>query len=135
MLGTGDVLIIISNSGRNPVPIEMAMEGVKRGAKVVAISSTQYGGAFASRHSSGKKLADIAHLAIDNQGVAGDAVVEIEGLKQRMGPVSTITSAAILHGIMLEAAIARPEVWGSANSDSTDNEALLQLLKERIPHL
>src|ERR1700728_631906 len=36
-LGAGDVLFVISNSGRNPVPIEMALEGVRRGAKVVAI--------------------------------------------------------------------------------------------------
>lgn len=140
-LGRGDVLFIISNSGRNPVPIEMALEGVKRGAKVVAISSAQYGGAHASRHSSGKKLADIANLVIDNQGVAGDAVVAIDGLKQRAGPVSTISSAFILNGIMVEAAAravaagGRPEVWGSANSDSTNNDAILEKYKGRIPHL
>ncbi len=55
-LGSGDVLFVVSNSGRNAVPIEMAMEANKRGAKVIAISSTKHSSGFASRHSSGKKL-------------------------------------------------------------------------------
>ncbi len=140
-LGAGNVLFIVSNSGRNPLPIEMAMEGRKRGAKVVAISSAQYGGAYDSRHSSGKKLSEIADLVIDNQGVAGDATVAIEGLPQRVGPASTITSAFILNGIIVEAAArataagGRVEVWGSANSDSTNNDALLKKYKGRIRHL
>jgi uncharacterized phosphosugar-binding protein len=140
-LGAGDVFFIVSNSGRNAVPIEIAMEGVRRGAKVVAISSAQYAGVFASRHSSGKKLSDIASLVVDNHGVAGDAVVLIDGVSSRVGPVSTISSAFILNGIMVEAtakaaaAGVKPEVWGSANSDSTNNDAVLKKYKGRVPHL
>lgn len=140
-LGAGDVFFIVSNSGRNAVPIEMAMDGVRRGAKVVAISSAQYGNAYASRHSSGKKLAEVAHLVIDNHGVAGDATVEIPGVKHKMGPVSTISSSFILNGILIQAAAkvaaagGQPEIWGSANSDATNNEALLKKYKGVIPHL
>lgn len=140
-LGVGDVVFIISNSGRNAVPIEMAMVARRRGAKTVAISSAQYAAAFASRHSSGKKLSDFADLVINNGGVAGDAAVAIEGLPQRAGPVSTISSAFILNSILVAAAQrvvmagGRPEIWGSANSDATNNDALLKKYKGRIPHL
>lgn len=140
-MATGDVLFIISNSGRNAVPVEMAMEAKKRGARVVAVTSVQYSNAFASRHSSGKKLSDIADLVIDNCGPIGDATIEITGLPQKMGPTSSISSAFILHSVFVaaaEQAVAaggKPEVWGSANSDATNNEALLRKYKGVIRHL
>ncbi len=54
-IGAGDVLFVVSNSGRNAVPIEMAIEGAKRGAKVIAVTSLKYLSAVTSRHSSGHK--------------------------------------------------------------------------------
>lgn len=140
-LSKGDLLFIVSNSGRNPVPIEMALEAKARGARVVAISSLQYAGKVASRHSSGKKLTEIADLVIDNCGPAGDAAVAIDGLAQRIGPTSTISSAFILHAIFVEAAArvvaagGKPEVWGSANTDSTNNDAIMARYKGVIRHL
>lgn len=138
---TGDLLFIISNSGRNPVPVEMATEAKARGARVIAISSVQYVAKVTSRHSSRKKLTDIADLVIDNCGPSGDAAVSIEGLPQRIGPTSTISSAFILHAIFVEAAArvvaagGKPEVWGSANTDSTNNDAIMSRYKGKIPHL
>lgn len=140
-LKAGDVLCIVSNSGRNAVPIEMALEAKRRGAKTVAITSTQQSGAFASRHASGKKLAEVADVAIDNGGIVGDACVEIPGLPQRMGPASTITSAFILNGLFALAAeqcVAAghvPEVYASINSDATSNDAYLAKYRSRIRHL
>jgi uncharacterized phosphosugar-binding protein len=140
-LSTGDLLFIISNSGRNPVPIEMALDAKARGARVVAISSSQYAAKVRSRHSSGKKLTDIAAIVIDNCGPAGDAAVAIEGLPQRIGPTSTISSAFILHAVFVEAAARMlaaghtPEVWGSANTDSTNNDAIMARYKGKIAHL
>lgn len=140
-MAAGDLLFIISNSGRNPVPVEMAMEAKARGSRVIAISSAQYVAKVSSRHSSGKKLTDIADMIIDNCGPAGDAVVTIEGLPQKIGPTSTISSAFILHAIFVEAAArvvaagGRPEVWGSANTDSTNNDTIMARYKGRIPHL
>jgi uncharacterized phosphosugar-binding protein len=140
-MGQGDLLFIISNSGRNAVPIEMAMEAKARGARVVAISSLQYATKVSSRHSSGKRLIEIANLVIDNCGPAGDAVVSIEGLAQRIGPTSTISSAFILHAVFVEAAAravatgGKPEVWGSANTDSTNNDAMMKRYKGVVPHL
>ncbi len=140
-LAAGDILFVISNSGRNAVPIEMAMEAKKRGAKVVAISCVRNGADYSSRHSSGKKLSDVADLAIDNGGVAGDAVIEIPGVAQKVGPTSTITSAFILNSILIEATArvtaldGTAEVWGSANSDTTNNDVLLKKYRGKIPHL
>ncbi|MDB6027815.1 MAG: hypothetical protein JWM68_4038 [Verrucomicrobiales bacterium] len=137
----GDVLFVVSNSGRNAVPIEMAMEGAARGAKVIAITSVQYSSSVSSRHSSGKKLSDVAHLTIDNFSIAGDAAVSVPGFATKTGPTSTITSAFILNSILVEAversvAAGSPvEVWGSANSDNTSNESLLAKYRGRIPHL
>jgi uncharacterized phosphosugar-binding protein len=137
----GDLLFIVSNSGRNAVPIEMAMEAKSRGARVIAISSVQYVAKVTSRHSSGQKLTDIADLVIDNCGPAGDAAVSIEGLPTQIGPTSTISSAFILHSIFVEAAArvvaagGKPEVWGSANTDSTNNDAIMARYKGKIPHL
>ncbi len=141
-LGPGDVLFVISNSGRNAVPIEMAMEASQRGAKVVAISSAKHSEGFASRHSSGKKLADVADLVIDNFSVAGDAAVEISGVAIKVGPTSTITSAFILNSIVGEAiALASvagitPEIYPSINTDSGEiTEALTEKYRGVIPHL
>jgi uncharacterized phosphosugar-binding protein len=140
-MGKGDLLIIVSNSGRNPVPIEMALEAKARGARVIAISSLQYVSKVTSRHASGKKLTEVADLVIDNCGPAGDAAVAIDGLPQRIGPTSTISSAFILHAICVEAAArvvaagGTPEVWGSANADGTNNEAVMARYKGKIRHL
>ena len=85
-LGQGDVLIVVSNSGRNPVPIEMAILAAERGARVLAITSLDYSGSVTSRHSSGKKLTDVAHLVINNYRAAGDACVTVDGLASKVGP-------------------------------------------------
>jgi len=98
-----DVLIIISNSGRNAVPIEMAMEAKTRGIKVVAITSLDYSKAVPSRHSSGKKLYEIADIVIDNCCPLGEGLINVEGVRVKVGPSSTVTGAAIIHAIMVQA--------------------------------
>jgi uncharacterized phosphosugar-binding protein len=139
-LGQGDIFFIISNSGRNAVPIEMALEGLKRGAKTIAVTSAKAAAHFPSRHSSGKKLSEVVNLSIDNFAEAGDAVIEIGSL--RTGPTSTITSALILNSIVVAAVEKifqsgdkKPEVWGSANAEVVNNEALLARYRGNIPHL
>lgn len=141
-LTRGDVLFVVSNSGRNAVPIEMAMEGNRRGAKTIAITSAQHSASFASRHSSGKKLPDVAQLTIDNRSVAGDASVEIAGFPQKVGPTSTITSAFILHSIFVTAVEMclkkgiHPEIYPSINTDAGQlTIEYTQKYKSIIPHL
>ncbi|WP_027417212.1 sugar isomerase domain-containing protein [Aneurinibacillus terranovensis] len=97
-----DAVIIISNSGRNAVPIEMAIEAKKRGLYTIGLTSLQYKNE-PSRHSSGKKLFEIADMVIDNGSVIGDAVVEMGG-GMKMGPTSTVVGAALVNGLLVQTA-------------------------------
>ncbi len=138
----GDLLIVASNSGRNAVPVEMALEGRRRGLRVVALTNLRHSNAWPSRHSSGRRLADAADITIDNCGVVGDACLALEGLPGLIGPTSTITGAFIVNAIIVQGiqeALRRgstPEIFISSNSDGDDhNHLLLDRYKSRVRHL
>ncbi len=139
-LRPGEVLIIASNSGINPVPVEMAMEAKKRGLKVVAVTSMAHTQSTASRHSSGKKLYQVADLVIDNCGVVGDAAMEVEGAPGRTGATSSIAGAAIINAITVQVVenLAKqghtPPILISANVPGGDdhNKRIQALYKERL---
>jgi uncharacterized phosphosugar-binding protein len=103
-IGTGDVVIVASNSGRNPAPVQMALEAKKLGAVVVALTSLQHSNSVPSNDPSSKKLNEIADVVIDNGCPAGDAVVELPGLPVRVGPSSTVLGAIILDSIVTQTA-------------------------------
>ena len=138
----GDVLIVASNSGRNAVPIELALEGKQRGLKVVVITNLQHTRAWPSRHPSGQRLADTGDVVIDNGGVSGDACLPMPGLPSLIGPTSSITGMLIINLILvrgielaLQAGVA-PEIYISSNSDGDDhNHRLLTKYRTRIRHL
>lgn len=130
-----DVSIIISNSGRNAVPIEMALEMRAREVKVIAITNLKQSSASSSRHSSGKRLYEIADVMIDNCAPIGDALLEIPGLEHRIGPSSTVAGAAIINSIVIEAVSElmrrgeRVPVLPSANVEGVNEETLSDLLR------
>jgi len=141
-VAAGDVLIICSNSGRNAVPIELAMLGRERGLRVAALLNREQSDAWPSRHTSGKKLADVAEVVIDNCGPNGDAWLDLPGLPGRIGSTSTMVGALIIQMILVqgvENALARgviPEIYISSNTTGDDhNEKLLQKYRSRIRHL
>jgi len=141
-VAAGDLLIVASNSGRNAVPIELALAGRGRGLKVVVITSLQQTSAWPSRHSSGKRLADAGDLVIDNCAVNGDACVKLIGMPGAVGPTSTVTGALIVNLIIvqgIENALARgvaPEIYISSNTTGDDhNNSLLKKYRSRIRHL
>lgn len=103
-IGPGDVVIIASNSGRNPAPVQMALEAKRLGAVVVALTSLQHTNSVTSNDPSGKKLNEIADIVIDNGCPAGDAVVELPNLPVRVGPSSTVLGAMILDSIVTQTA-------------------------------
>jgi uncharacterized phosphosugar-binding protein len=103
-IGPGDVLIVISNSGRNPAPVEMALEGKKRGATIIALTSLPHSTSVSSNDPSGKRLFEVADLVLDTGCVTGDALVKLEGLPPRVGPGSTVIGALILNAIVVQAA-------------------------------
>ena len=129
-----DAAIVASNSGRNAVPIEMALGLQARGVKVIAITSLAHSRAVAARHASGRRLYEIADIVIDSGIPAGDAAVELPGTTLRMGPLSTVVGAAIVHAITIEAAALlaqrglEPPVLASANLDTTSRRDLERTL-------
>ena len=100
----GDCLVVISNSGINPVPVEVAMIGKEKGATVVAVTGLEHSRKAQSRHSSGKKLFEVADYVLDTMGVYGDAVVELPGVEWRVAPTSTLVSVAMLNAIVAQTA-------------------------------
>lgn len=135
-----DALIVISNSGRNAAPIEMAQIARERGIKVIAITSLQHSKGTISRHSSGKKLYQVADVVIDNRCPKGDCLMQLEGMKQPCGAGSGITGMFILHAIivqtiqtLLERGI-DPPVFMSGNIDGSAefNQPLLDRYWGRI---
>ena len=136
----GDVLFIASTSGRNSVPIEMALEAKEKGLKVVALTSSEFTNNVTSRHSSGKKLIDIVDVVLDNCGVNGDAIMEVDHFPVKFGPTSSILGFTILQAVIVETVNEllqrgiHPPVWVSSNLDKGDsiNKEYIQKYKDRI---
>jgi len=102
VLDPRDCLIVVSNSGRNPAPIEMAMAGRAAGLPIIAITALEYARSSGSRHSSGKRLHEIADVVLDTCGPPGDAVLDIAGAPVAAGAVSTVLGAALLNAVLVE---------------------------------
>jgi len=103
-LAPEDSALVISSSGCNLVPIEMAALFQQRGVKVVALISKRHADASASKHPGGKKLADFADLILDTGAPAGDAMVTIPGLPTPVSPGSTIGGCLLINAIKAEVA-------------------------------
>lgn len=139
-LRAGEALVVISNSGINAVPVEMALEARERGLQVVAITSLEHSRQSVSRHPSGKRLFEVAGVAIDNGAPPGDAAVEYGGVGVKVAPVSLITGAYIMNSIVcrvVELYLAKglaPPVYLSANVPGGDehNRALEAKYRGRI---
>ena len=142
-LQAGDVLIVHSVSGRNAVAVEVAEEGKKRGAYVIALTSLTYSRSVQPRQPGMKRLFEVADLVLDDLAPVGDALVQVKGLEQRVAPASTITGAAILHEVTVRAvekiiaAQGDAPVFRSANLDGGDelNRIWLEHYKGRLIYL
>ncbi len=139
----GDVLILTSNSGRNPVTIDMALAARETGMRTIAVTSLAYRDQATSRHPCGKSLPDLCDLVIDNCVPYGDAAVTIDGFSSPVGPLSSVSSIAIVNSIVAET-VARlverglePPVFMSANVDGGTeyNQRLLEQHRDRIHYL
>ncbi len=139
----GDAMIVLSTSGRNAAPIDMALAAGRAGLTVIVVTSRAYASQLPSRHSSGKRLHEVADIVIDNHAEPGDAVISLPGLEQKVGPTSTAVGSAILQALVVAAAanlVARgeqPPVYLSANIPGGDehNQKLLARFRDRIHFL
>ncbi len=140
---SGDVLIIASTSGRNPVVVDMAGAARERGLKVIGITSVRYSSAVTSRDASGLKLMDLCDVVLDNGAPVGDAAVSVEGFPQPVGPLSSLTGIALVNALTVEVVEmclqrgVEPPVFMSANLDGGDeyNARLLERHRDRIHYL
>jgi len=103
-LSSQDSALVVSSSGCNIVPIEMAAGFQKRGIKVVSIVSRQHSEASRSQHASGKKLQDFSDLVLDTGAPVGDAMVRVEGLETPVSPGSTVGGCLLVNSIKAEVA-------------------------------
>lgn len=94
-----DCFLLFSNSGINEVVLDVAFEAKRQNLPVIAVVSVDHCNASSALHSSGKKLTDIADIVIDNCTPAGDALVQVQGLNDPVGPGSTIGAATVTNAL------------------------------------
>ncbi len=135
-----DVLMIASTSGVNAVPVEMAAEAAAAGVRIIGITSIGASRATPLRNGSGKRLFELADVVIDTHVPYGDAAIDVEGVAQRIAPVSTVIGAAIVNALvvrvvrlLVERGI-EPPVFASANIPGGQefNASLLKRYSGRI---
>lgn len=130
-LSVQDSALVISSSGCNIVPIEIAEEFQRRSIKVVAVISRAHSEASVSRRTDAKKLQDFADLVLDTGAPVGDAMVKIDGLKTPVAPGSTVGGCLLVNAIKAEvaarltAAGSPPKVLTAAALVGTDEATTL----------
>ncbi|GAA2707510.1 MULTISPECIES: sugar isomerase domain-containing protein [Streptomyces] len=100
----GDALVVVSLSGRNSLPVEMAMNARALGLKVVGVTSLAYARETRSRHVSGTFLKDHCDVVVDTKIRVGDAELTADGIGAPFGPASTVVAGAVMQAIVAAAA-------------------------------
>ena len=103
-LSPQDSALVISSSGCNVVPVEIAEQFKKRGVRVVAIVSRAHSEASTVRRADGRKLQDFADLTLDTGAPVGDAMVRVPGLDTPVAPGSTVGGCLLVNSIKAEVA-------------------------------
>lgn len=135
-----DCLVVISNSGRNPLPVELAIHARAAGIRVVAVTALSVSRDETSRSKSGLRLFEVADVVLDNKSTFGDAALKVEGLPTKVGGTSTYTGCMLLDcaimtsfELLLEDGL-EPPLYLSANIDGgpQHNQALLDRYRDRL---
>ncbi|QBI19686.1 sugar isomerase domain-containing protein [Egibacter rhizosphaerae] len=142
-LRPGDALLVVSNSGRNAVPVEAALRGRELGLLTLALTSFGHSSSVTSRHGSGQRLMDVVDVALDNRADPGDGQLELPGSGARYGPTSTVVGTALAQTLVcmvvetLDGQGHTPPLIRSANLDDSDeqNRARKAPYLDRIPAL
>jgi uncharacterized phosphosugar-binding protein len=120
-IASGDVVIVISNSGGNQVTIDLVKLAQGLGAKVIAVTSVNHATSSAARSSATEKIHQLADVVLDNSGVVGDALVQVTGSHMAVGPTSTVIGAAMLQSVVVGTVAeclkrgVKPEIFLSSN--------------------
>jgi uncharacterized phosphosugar-binding protein len=143
-LGADDVLVLVNAYGINAALIDAAITAREHGVRTIGVSSRQHAEQTApdhpARHPSRANLHDVVDVAVDTKVPIGDAVLEFDGLPERVGAVSTFANAFALNTIVLrtlEELVSRnvsPPVWRSGNAPGGDeaNAQFLDRFRQRV---
>ncbi|MEU2875142.1 SIS domain-containing protein [Streptomyces sp. NPDC007070] len=101
---SGDALVIVSLSGRNALPVEMALNARALGIKVVGVTSVAYAAQTTSRHVSGTYLKDHCDIVLDSKIAVGDAELTLDTVPAPFAPASTVVTSALMQAVMATAA-------------------------------
>jgi uncharacterized phosphosugar-binding protein len=146
-LKKGDLLIIINAYGINAATIDAALEAKRRGVKTIGVTSVRHALAtpehHPARHPSKQNLHDLVDVVLDSKIDVGDAIVEVEGLGQKVAALSTFANAFLLNSLVAETVDLlvregiRPPIWMSGNADGGDkaNARFIDRFKGRIKKL
>ncbi|MFG2887551.1 SIS domain-containing protein [Streptomyces sp. NPDC048297] len=99
-LRAGDALVIISLSGRNALPVEMALGARARGVKVIGVTSVAYASQTSSRHTSGTFLKDHCDIVLDSKIAVGDAELTLDTIPAPFAPASTVVTSALMQAVL-----------------------------------
>jgi uncharacterized phosphosugar-binding protein len=120
-LARGDVLWLVSNSGKEPFPLALAFGAKAQGCAVVAITCVAFSKSVSAKHPSGKRLFEVADRVIDTRGPIGDASLDVPELGTTICPLSGLLNTAAvwaLQAATIEALLAKgikPAVYRSVN--------------------
>lgn len=99
-----DALVLFSHSGINAVILDMALAAKERGLSVVGVTSRAHSSAVQPRHSSKRRLYEVADVVIDTGAPLGDAAVTLPGVAYPVGPVSSVATMAVVNALITETA-------------------------------
>ncbi|CAM5672783.1 SIS domain-containing protein [Streptomyces fumanus] len=139
-LRAGDALVIVSLSGRNALPVEMALNARALGVKVIGVTSVAYAEETRSRHTSGTFLKDHCDVVLDSKIAVGDAELTLDTVPAPFAPASTVVTTALLQAVMATTAAAladrgiEPPLLRSGNVDGGHewNGRVLERYRDRI---
>lgn len=135
-----DTLVLISNSGRNTMIIEIAQAARAKGASIVVVTSLEASKRLTPKHKDGKNLYAYGDVVLDNQVGDGDATLEMPGLDTKICGMSSITTATLLQAMVYRAAEklvesgVQPPIYKSMNIDGGPeyNQTLLEQYEDRL---
>ena len=139
-IASGDVVVVISNSGGNQVTIDLVKLAQGLGAKVIALTSLNHASSKSARSNAAEKIHQLADVVLDNSGVVGDALVRVAGSPMSAGPTSTVIGGALLQSIVVGTVAEclkrgiQPEIFLSSNLAGGDenNAAIFEKYRSLI---
>jgi uncharacterized phosphosugar-binding protein len=138
-----DTVVVISNSGRNPLPVELAFGVKAKGATLIVITAVEASKRLPSKHSSGKNLYQLGDIVLDNLVEEGDAMIELPQSKNRVCGMSMLTTSLLIQVLTYRVAVLLEEqgqvapIYRSQNIEGgrAFNEALEAPYLDRLMRL